>query len=114
MNFRKKLDDINVEFCNAQYADYLKRQWGIAVGYKPTPTHISIMRKRLADWQNSYDCNNALCTISKGQDIVVVSYGLQGSTSECMLNPPLISSTPFHHLIFLNRVREILVSVFRK
>jgi hypothetical protein len=67
MDFGAAIEKINNDFCNLFYAKYLKGEWGYAAGYRTVPEHIARMRKQLADWQEGYDCDNSLCTESKGE-----------------------------------------------
>lgn len=66
MNFKTAARMIDTDFCNTYYAKYMKDHWGIIVGFKTVEEYIVIMRKQLLDWQESSDCNNSLCTQSKG------------------------------------------------
>jgi hypothetical protein len=66
MNFKTAIKRINKDFCNSAYADYMKAEWGITVGYVTGDPYVVVMRKKLADWQLTNDCSNSLCIVSKG------------------------------------------------
>ena len=65
MNFKAASRQITNDFCDAYYAKYMKAQWGIVVGFRTVNERIALMRKQLADWQESYDCTDELCARSK-------------------------------------------------
>ncbi len=65
MNFETAKRSIDTDFINLFLAKYLKGQWGISAGFSTQPMYLALMRKKLADYQASYDCTHELLAESK-------------------------------------------------
>lgn len=91
MNFETAIRSINDDFCNVYFAEYMKEQWGITVGYDTIPPYLALMRKQLADWQLANDCGCSQCGTSGDQPIIVRGYAALDNSGLCILNPPLLA-----------------------
>lgn len=80
MNFKEGIKTINKDYCNFFLADYLKKEWGMTVGFKTLPGYIVLMNKELADWQENMDCTGVT---PKGDTCVVTSYGIREIKKGC-------------------------------
>jgi len=49
-------ESINEEVCDLYFAMYMEGEWGVQVGYVPTPSYIADTQKTLLDWQEQSDC----------------------------------------------------------
>jgi len=100
-NLIEHIKDINEEYCATYLADYMNSEWGVTVGYTPTPMHIANMRKDLADTQTANDCC-ALCAASVlSQPITITQYAVL-SANQCSPFAPL-SSHGHYHTCFTNQ-----------
>ena len=92
MNFKAAIKRIDRNYCNTFLAEYLSGKWGYQVGYTYLPKWVVRMRKRLADWQESYDCGNALCTQSMGETLpycpACFEYKVSSSGTPYCFRPP--------------------------
>jgi hypothetical protein len=115
MNYKDAIKRINKDYANTTYATYLKQQWGIKVGYNIVNPDTMYMRKKLADWQLSYDCSDDLCSKSRVQPIVIKSTAGVYPTGTCdILNPPLNANCNNWYRDWTSNVREILINSFTR
>jgi hypothetical protein len=81
VNLKDHIKSINCDYTETLYANYMKGEWGITVGYVPKALPIVRMQKRLADWQLSMDCHGELCIKSRA------------TYKQCNICPPVPYST---------------------
>lgn len=78
--------EIEQQFVDLFYGQYMAEQWGIEVGYKSVPTYMATMRMELLNWQQNMDCDNSLCTAARATDVRVVS--LASGTADTHVDQP--------------------------
>jgi hypothetical protein len=112
MDFKAAIKRINKDFCNLAYADYMKDQWDITVGYNTHDPYLVLSRKKIADWQLINDCSNSLCTQSYSQPVTVLETAGAYPTGQCVLNPPLSAFNRIYN--WPGNVNEILIASFTR
>ena len=67
-NLLQHSEDINADFAALYFAQYMQGEWGVQVGYIPTPMYIANMQKTLLDYQElgAADCHYELFIASQG------------------------------------------------
>jgi hypothetical protein len=115
MNYKDAIKRINKDYANTTYATYMKQQWGVRVGYRIVDPYTMYMRKKLADWQLSYDCSGDLCTKSRTQPVIVKQVAGGYPTGTCdILNPQLNPNCNQWWRDWPRNVNEILINSFTR